>query len=78
MIVRVIQSNELFSHPDDVLKLVQMQLFIATDGDKLPQATVDSQYNLYTIGEDEFKKWVESTITDEARKSFSQFIDEEP
>jgi hypothetical protein len=34
-----------------------MQLFIAKDGGELPQATVDSEYNLYTIGERAFKEW---------------------
>lgn len=68
MIVRIIQSNELFSNADDVLKLVQMQLFIANDGGELPQATVDSAYNLYTIDEKGFKGWVENTMTDEARQ----------
>jgi hypothetical protein len=66
MVVRVIKSRQLFKDADDVLKLVQMQLFIAKDGGKLPQATVDSKYNLYTIGENDFKGWISSTITPEA------------
>ena len=74
MIVRIIQSNELFKNADDVLKLVQMQLFIAKDGGKLPQATVDSAYNLYTIDEEEFKKWVENTISDEARQILGKYV----
>jgi len=56
MIARVIKSD-MFKSADDVLKLVQMQLFIAKDGGELPQATVDSEYNLYTIDEGAFKKW---------------------
>lgn len=77
MIVRIIQSNELFSSPDDVLKLVQMQLFIAKDGGELPQATVDSAYNLYTIDEGGFKDWVLATMTDEASEIFGQCIGKE-
>ena len=75
MVVRIIKSKELFKDADDVLKLVQMQLFIAKDGGELPQATVDSEYNLYTIDENNFKKWVDSTITDEATQLFAQFIE---
>ena len=75
MVVRVIKSRQLFKSADDVLKLVQMQLFIAKDGGELPQATVDSEYNLYTIDESNFKKWVDSTITDEATQLFAQFIE---
>jgi hypothetical protein len=77
MVVRIIRSQELFRNADDVLKLVQMQLFIAKDGGELPQATVDSAYNLYTIDEDGFKKWVESTITDEARRILNQYVKEQ-
>lgn len=51
-----------------------MQLFIAKDGKKLPQATVDSAYNLYTIDEAQFKKWVDNTITDEARQLFAKYV----
>ena len=50
-----------------MLKLVQMQLFIAKDGGKLPQATVDSPYNLYTIDEKAFKVWCQKTMIEEAR-----------
>ena len=69
MVVRVIKSD-MFKSADDVLKLVQMQLFIAQDGGKLPQATVDSEYNLYTIDEGAFKTWCEATISDEAAMTF--------
>lgn len=74
MTVRILQSKELFNTPDDVLKLVQMQLFIAKDGSELPQATVDSDYNLYTIDEQPFKKWVNDTITEEAANIFKRYI----
>ena len=76
MVVRVIKSRQLFKTPDDVLKLVQMQLFIAKDGGKLPQATVDSKYNLYTIGENDFKGWISSTITPEATQILGGFVKE--
>lgn len=66
MVVRIIKSPSLFKTPDDVLKLVQMQLFIAKDGGVLPSATVDSSYNLYDIGKDEFFRWCDSNITEEA------------
>lgn len=74
MVVRIIQSKELFSSADDVLKLVQMQLFIAKDGGELPQATVDSEYNLYTIDETGFKKWVNDIITEEATNIFKEYV----
>lgn len=77
MIVRIIQSNELFDSADDVLKLVQMQLFIAKDGGELPQATVDSEYNLYTINETGFKDWVRKTITDEAQAKLVKYVKKE-
>ena len=74
MVVRIIQSKELFDSADDVLKLVQMQLFIAKDGGELPQATVDSEYNLYTIDETGFKKWVNGIITEEATNIFKEYV----
>ena len=77
MIVRVIKSD-MFKNADDVLKLVQMQLFIAKDGGELPQATVDSEYNLYTIQEKAFKEWCSKTITEEAKQTFARYIKEEP
>ena len=66
MVVRVIKSD-MFKNADDVLKLVQMQLFIAKNGGKLPQATVDSPYNLYTIDEKAFREWCQKTMIEEAR-----------
>ena len=77
MTVRVIRSD-MFKDADDVLKLVQMQLFIAKDGGKLPKATVDSEFNLYTIEEKAFKEWCSKTITDEAKQTFAKYIKEEP
>lgn len=50
MVVRVLKSDML-QHPDDALKLVQMEIFVAKDGKQLPQSKVDSGYNLYTIDE---------------------------
>jgi len=73
MIVRVIKSD-MFKSADDVLKLVQMQLFIAQDGGKLPQATVDSEYNLYTIDETAFKAWVAKTISNEAAQILGGYV----
>lgn len=77
MVVRVIKSD-MFKNADDVLKLVQMQLFIAKDGGELPQATVDSEYNLYTIQEKAFKEWCSKTITEEAKQTFAKYIEEDP
>lgn len=77
MVVRVIKSD-MFKDADDVLKLVQMQLFIAQDGGKLPQATVDSEYNLYTIQENAFKEWCSKTMTDNAKQTFAKYIKDEP
>ena len=73
MTVRTIKSN-MFKTADDVLKLVQMQLFIAKDGGELPQATVDSDYNLYTIEEPAFKKWVGNTITNDAVQILGKYV----
>lgn len=73
MVVRVIRSD-MFKNADDVLKLVQMQLFIAKDGGKLPQATVDSKYNLYTIDENAFKTWVAKTISNEAKQILGAYV----
>ena len=77
MVVRVLRSD-MFKSADDVLKLVQMQLFIAKDGGELPQATVDSDYNLYTIEEGAFKKWCEQAMTEEARQIFSKYVKDDP
>lgn len=65
MKAKVIES-EMFKNADDILKLVQMQLFIAKNGGELPQATVDSKYNLYTIEEKAFKDWVNKTMVNDA------------
>ena len=75
MTVRIIKSD-MFKSADDVLKLVQMQLFIAKDGGKLPQATVDSPYNLYTIDEKPFKEWCQKTMNDEARQKFAVHLND--
>ena len=66
MVVRVLKSDML-QHPDDALKLVQMEIFVAKDGKELPQSKVDSGYNLYTIDEKAFREWCQKTMIDEAR-----------
>ena len=77
MTVRVI-SSDMFKTADDVLKLVQMQIFIAKDGGEVPQATVDSEFNLYTIDEGAFRKWCEGMMTDDARQTFSKYVKDDP
>ena len=66
----------MFKGADDVLKLVQMQLFIATDGDKLPQALVESPYNLYTMDEGGFRTWCSENMGEEAKQKFTQYLGE--
>ena len=73
MVVRVLKSDML-QHPDDALKLVQMEIFVAKDGKELPQSKVDSGYNLYTIDEKAFKDWCQKTMTDEASAMFRKFL----
>lgn len=55
-----------------------MQLFIAKDGGELPQATVDSEYNLYTIQEKAFKEWCSGTMTEKAKQTFAKYIEKDP
>ena len=68
----VIKSDKLFAKPDDVLKFVQMQIFIDKKGKVLPQEKADSGYNLYTIKEAPFKKWCMKTMTDAAANELWQ------
>lgn len=73
MVVRVLKSDML-QHPDDALKLVQMEIFVAKDGKELPQSKVDSGYNLYTIDENSFKKWCQNTMSDDAKRIFDKLL----
>ena len=75
MVVRVLKSDML-QHPDDALKLVQMEIFIAKDGKELPQSKVESGYNLYTIDEGSFKKWCQNTMSDDAKRIFDKLLPE--
>lgn len=73
MVVRVLKSDML-KHPDDALKLVQMEIFVAKDGRELPQSKVDSGYNLYTIDHDSFRGWCENTMSDDAKRVFDKML----
>ena len=73
MVVRVLKSDML-KHPDDALKLVQMEIFVAKDGKELPQSKVDSGYNLYTIDHDSFRNWCENTMSDDAKRVFDKML----
>ena len=74
MVVRVLKSDML-KHPDDALKLVQMEIFVAKDGRELPQSKVDSGYNLYTIDHDSFRGWCENTMSDDAKRVFDKNVE---
>lgn len=73
MIVRVLKSD-MIQHPDDALKLVQMEIFVAKDGKELPQSKVESGYNLYTIDAKSFQKWCQNTMSDDAKRIFDKLL----
>ena len=73
MVVRVLKSD-MIQHPDDALKLVQMEIFVAKDGKELPQSKVESGYNLYTIDAKSFQKWCQNTMSDDAKRIFDKLL----
>lgn len=73
MTAEVITSSAI-KNPDDILKLVQAQIFVSTDGRKLPSNKVGKDTNLYGIDEKSFKAWCWHNMKVEAARILAKIF----